>query len=386
MADIHVITILIALLIPLLLCILIILLMFREFGRGLYSYILNECHGIFTKSKSIHALGRIVADRKCPKDLPPLDVFERVSPICVRVLGLNPGAHTLQGTNTWLLGSGDERMLVDTGEDITCTEYVQLLFEKVFPATGTKALSAILLTHGHGDHQGGVLAILSELARRRMAVPKVYKRIVACGDFPAKGFECVHIDDDQLFKLPGCTIRSVYTPGHTDDHVAFILIEDNALLSGDCILGCGTTVFDKLKPYMNSLQRLKTMAVAIKNKETDKVPESSATSVCGSCHSGDILTCTISKIYPGHGPVVHDALLKIEEYIEHRNVREKQIFDVVSQSDRYLSSWELVGKVYPVLPVMVKFSAQRNLSLHLEKLLEEKKIECKYPDLWTCKR
>jgi hypothetical protein len=90
----------------------------------------------------------------------------------------------------------------------------------------------------------------------------------------------------------------------------------------------------------------------------------------------------------GHGPVIDNALSKISEYIEHRSVREKQVFDVLSKyaatngTNSYLTSWEIVSKVYPALATFVKFSAQRNVLHHLEKLAEEGKIEEKHPDLW----
>jgi hypothetical protein len=126
-------------------------------------------------------------------------------------------------------------------------------------------------------------------------LPKVYKRNVTNGHFPARGFECLHIEDGQVFKTQSATVQAVYTP------VAFILVEDSALLSGDCILGCGTTVFDKLKPYMDSLSRLKTLAVKVETLDGDSNADRSKldAALCASCNSGAKLSCAISKIYPG---------------------------------------------------------------------------------------
>jgi glyoxylase-like metal-dependent hydrolase (beta-lactamase superfamily II) len=93
----------------------------------------------------------------------------------------------------------------------------------VFPATKTTCLKSILLTHGHGDHLGGVVDILKECAARKWPVPSVHKMIVPGGNFPAEGFAATHIGNGETFSVDGATVRAIYTPGHTDDHVCFVL-------------------------------------------------------------------------------------------------------------------------------------------------------------------
>jgi glyoxylase-like metal-dependent hydrolase (beta-lactamase superfamily II) len=174
-------------------------------------------------------------------------------------------------------------MLVDTGEDITAAKYVPHLLRAMSEA-GCKRISKILLTHGHGDHQGGVAALTAVLqAKGSQPTPSIHKRTWlvngrAGEDFPARGFRCVDILDGEEFACEGATLRAIYTPGHTNDHVAFWLLEDGALLTGDCILGCGTTVFDDLSTYMSSLHRLKEV-VEKSNIDTQAPP--------------------ITRIYPG---------------------------------------------------------------------------------------
>lgn len=311
--------------------------------------------------------------------LPKVENIEKVSQRVYRVLGQNPGYHTLQGTNIYLITGTKthEHVLIDTGEAVTANKFVNLLFNEVFTAAKTKRISKIILSHGHADHQGGVLRILQELKERKMLpLPTIYKRKMPNNDdkYPCEGFSCEHIEDDQIFQIDEeTTLKAVYTPGHTDDHVAFILEEDRALLSGDCILGCGTTVFDDLYDYMQSLHKL---------VEIVKRPLlASPTMERSPFHYAP---AHVEKIYPGHGPVItQNALGKIEEYIHHRLTREQQIQDALTGlNHRWISSFSLVPMVYGKLPVGVYLSAQSNLRHHLQKLQREGKVSYKWPDLW----
>jgi len=339
---------------------------------GMLSLFLDAFHHIYRTSSFVHAVGRTFADYKLPKHLHPLANVEKVSNRVYRVLGQNPGTHTLHGTNTWLIvdEQTDSHVLVDTGEDVTSDKYVNLLFNTVFEATKTKRLSHILLSHGHGDHQGGVIPILEELKKRNMLpLPTIYKRNISGGEFPARGFECRHIEEHQVFSIgEHTTIQAVYTPGHTDDHVAFIIAEDQAILTGDCVLGCGTTVFDDLFEYMKSLEKLRQLIVASHQKGGKE---------------------GLHTIYPGHGPVIREtALQKITEYIDHRNERESQILKALADNAHkhqkgWISSWELVPIVYGDLNLILRVSAQRSLTHHLKKLLQEGKVQNRFPDQWS---
>ena len=169
--------------------------------KGVFKFIL----GLFNTGKG-----------KIPKGLPSLNPFEKVSPITTRILGLNPGVHTLQGTNTYLIGSGRQKILIDTGEKHTAQEYVSYLLDIVFKETTTEGLKAILITHQHHDHIGGITTLLTALQDRGQEQPPIYMRhtdssIVAmreCGDFQA-----LDIQDGQHFNCEGATLEAMYTPG-----------------------------------------------------------------------------------------------------------------------------------------------------------------------------
>lgn len=309
-------------------------------------------------SSQIQTVLKYFIKRKEPKGLSHVQPMEVLSTRSTRMLCFNPGMHTLQGTNSYLIGKGSSKILIDTGESCYSSQFINHLFDVVFIQTKTLRLDKILLTHGHPDHIGGVNAILKECSRRKLfPLPTVHKMMDNTSKILA--FDCENISNGDIYCVDDdCTIEAVYTPGHTDDHVSFIIREDDAFVSGDCILGCGTTVFDDLASYMESLQMIKTL----------------------------LIERNISKIYPGHGPVIpNNAIAKVEEYIKHRQLREIEVLHVMrsrlDKSNPWISSWELVNTVYGDKPFAIKISALSNLHHHLCKLKKENIVINKFSQL-----
>jgi hypothetical protein len=172
---------------------------------------------------------------RCIQVLPAVPALAQLSRSVWVVLGLNPGPYTLTGTNTYLVGTGRKRVLVDTGDGRA--EYIPHL-EAALAKAGATGLQEIIVTHWHHDHLGGVPSVV----RRFGAVPvrkfmlevpeKTYGGEGATGPFdtwPQDGF--VALKDGETIVTEGATLEVLHTPGHADDHVTLVhKVRFNALL------------------------------------------------------------------------------------------------------------------------------------------------------------
>jgi glyoxylase-like metal-dependent hydrolase (beta-lactamase superfamily II) len=204
------------------------------------------------------------------------------------VLAPNAGPMTLDGTNTWILrGSGsDPAVVIDPGPlDPAHLEAV---------ADRAGDVHAVLLTHGHLDHSEGARALAERVG---CGVRALDPRFV-------HGEEGLH--DGDVVSVGDLDIRVVGTPGHSSDSLSFVVPADRAVLTGDTVLGRGTTVVahpdGALGAYLGSLRRLRGLAESAE----------------------------VDVIWPGHGPVLDEALPVIEYYLKHRAERLDQVREAVA--------------------------------------------------------
>lgn len=243
-------------------------------------------------------------------NIPPLASVERVSTCVWRVLGGNPSKFTLQGTNTYLLGVGKERILVDTAQGLP--EWRRDLAKAVEDAekglNGKVEIRDCILTHWHHDHVMGIPDV-----RALSPGVKVYKHLSNTYD-PDQTLtkeEILDINDGQRFSIGSDSdntlfeIEAFHAPGHAKDHMCLLITkspdpeEVGCIFTADNVLGHGTAVFEDLTLYVKSLHLMKE-------------------------HVGEN-----RRAFPGHGAVIVDAKAKLDEYIVHRKMREDEAVNVL---------------------------------------------------------
>ncbi|MBK8868436.1 MAG: MBL fold metallo-hydrolase [Dermatophilaceae bacterium] len=243
------------------------------------------------------------------------------------VLAPNPGVMTLDGTNTWVLREpgSDLSIVVDPGP--MDQAHLGRVVDETTRDGGRVAMT--LLTHDHADHAEAALYFAD-----------------LCGT-PLKSVRAIgsHHDDltdgDRL-RVGELEVVVVATPGHTGDSVSFLLPADASLLTGDTILGRGTTVVawpdGELAAYLASLERLAALAG----------------------------TGAVTHILPGHGPDLPDAAAVLAYYLDHRRERLEQVRAAVAAGAQ--TPRQVVETVYADVPQNVWGAAELSVRAQLDYL------------------
>ena len=249
-----------------------------------------------------------------------------------RVRAPNPGAMTLSGTNTYLVG--EPAWVIDPGPDDA-----DHLERVVAAAEGRGGLAGIALTHRHLDHAGAANELRERTGAKLAASSRRSAERTMFSEPEADAIAIdVELSDADIFG-PLCVIE---TPGHSADHLSFAL--DAVLFVGDTVLGEGSVFIppepNALASYLDSLRKLAGF---------------DANALC-----------------PGHGPVVFQPKAKLTEYLEHRLDRERRL--VSALEDGLRGRDELLDQVWDDAPPQLRPAAALTLEAHLDKLASEGRL------------
>lgn len=256
----------------------------------------------------------------------------RLSPLVHVVLAPNPGAMTGPGTNTYIVGTGPTFVIDPAVDDAAYLDAVLTVAGRV---------TAVLITHRHPDHVGGVRAVVE-----RTSAP-----VRAFGNADAGGVAVEPLVDGEVLDTQGALLTTIYAPGHASDHVCFLLQGTASLFAGDNLLGEGTAVIappdGNMADYLDSLERLRELPV--------------------------------DRIFPGHFRPLDGGQAVIDGYIEHRRKREALILAALEEAS---TIEDVVARAYLDTPTHLHPVARYSALAHLEMLESQGRVS-RRGDKWV---
>jgi glyoxylase-like metal-dependent hydrolase (beta-lactamase superfamily II) len=255
----------------------------------------------------------------------------QLSPLVRCLTAPNPSPFTYEGTQTFIVGK-TELAIIDPGPDLP--EHV----DAILGVVAGRLVTAILCTHTHRDHSPAAQAL-----KEATGAPIIGCAPLTMGDEGPRADAAFDPDYTPDHVLSGgealageaWTLEAVATPGHTSNHLCFALPEEQALFTGDHVMGWSTTIVSPpdgdMSAYMQSLRRL--------------------------------LARNDRLYYPGHGPTVERPHELVQRLIDHRRQREGEIVQQLRQGAGRVA--QMVPHIYKDVDPGLHPAAGRSVLAHL---------------------
>jgi len=278
------------------------------------------------------------------------ETVEQVSPMIRRIVARNSNFFTFYGTNTYILGQG-EVALVDPGPDQP--EHIDAIVNGL---NGEK-ITHIFVTHSHFDHWPAYPALQQIYGAKTYGYRPDHlgnsdndediNELSNQERFDLTGFvPDIGVSHGEIISGNGWSVECVFTPGHASNHMCYHLQEENALLSGDHVMGWSTSVISppsgNMEAYMNSLNLL--------------------------------LDRDDSYYWPAHGTGIEDPEPFVKAFISHRLEREQEIINELRSGIHTVR--EMVPSIYRAVPEHLYPAAERSTLAAVLYMIRRGMITC----------
>lgn len=247
--------------------------------------------------------------------------------------------HATGVTNTYLVVGSKGAAFIDTGWNRPGEAEARIDYWRKL---GSPPLLGIVATHRHTPHWENAPAIQRACGGGPIIASHAERAEIDARMQGARVDRPVH--DGEMLSLGSTTLEFVEAPGHTLGSLAVFLRERRALFTGDNVMGKGSSVVNPgegdIVLYLETLRKFLQLDPAV--------------------------------IYPGQGPVVTDPRAKLNELIEHRHARERQILDLLASCPSSIE--QLVAALYGGVDQRVRHLAVNQVRSHLIKLEREGRV------------
>lgn len=267
---------------------------------------------------------------------------EQVSSLIRRVIANNPSPFTFAGTGTYIVGRNNVAIIDPGPAD-------QLHIDAILQVLEGERITHVFVTHTHADHSPGC-ALLNQQRRITTYGFGAHQRFQDKDELVVEEpadfnfVPDVQVKHEDLIVGENWTIRCLHTPGHTSNHMCYLLEEEKALFTGDHVMGWSTSVISPpdgdMSNYMDSLQML--------------------------------LDLDVDVYWPTHGPPIHQPNAHVKAFIDHRLEREQQVLRCVSEGIHTID--QMVPIIYESTKRILYPAAARSLYATIIHLIRNRKL------------